>query len=208
MAGVSFALVFFFCLYITKGNGAGCTGSYGRVTDVQTTGAGLRTAKAEGLKSGGVQASAIIAEKDLRNMNKYKTKIAAVSRRTGIEEAVIAGIISRESHAGAILKNGWGDHGNGFGLMQVDKRFHKVTGAWDSEAHITQATQILCTMINDIAKKFPQWTKAQQLKGGISAYNAGIRNVQTYERMDIGTTGNDYANDVTARAQFYKKHGY
>jgi len=32
---------------------------------------------------------------------------------------VIAGIISRESHAGKILKNGWGDRGNGFGLMQV-----------------------------------------------------------------------------------------
>ncbi|XP_060091081.1 lysozyme g-like [Heteronotia binoei] len=209
MAGVSFVLVFLFCLlYRTEGNVPGCTGPYGKVRDVQTTGAGPRTAKAEGLKFHGVQASAIIAKKDLTNMNKYKAKILAVSRKTGIEAAVIAGIISRESHAGTVLRNGWGDGGNGFGLMQVDKRYHRLTGTWDSEAHINQATQILCGMINGVAKNFPRWTKAQQLKGGISAYNAGIRNVQTYDRMDIGTTGNDYANDVTGRAQFYNENGY
>nr|XP_056718140.1 uncharacterized protein LOC130488489 [Euleptes europaea] len=209
MAGVSFAVVFLFCLlYRTEGNVPGCTGNYGKIMDVQTTGAGLRTATAEGLKSGGTQSSGIIAERDLKNMNKYKAKILDVSKKTGIEAAVIAGIISRESHAGAVLKNGWGDGGNGFGLMQVDKRFHKLIGTWDSADHMTQGTQILCGMINGVAKKFPRWTKAQQLKGGISAYNAGLRNVQTYDGMDVGTTGNDYANDVAARAQFYKRNGY
>lgn len=52
-------------------------------------------------------------------MEKYKPVIQRVSGRTGVDGAVIAGIISRESHAGTILDNGWGDHGNGFGLMQV-----------------------------------------------------------------------------------------
>lgn len=46
------------------------------------------------------------------------------------------------------------------------------------------------------------------VSGGISAYNAGPRNVQSYDRMDIGTTHDDYSNDVVARAQYYKKHGY
>lgn len=46
------------------------------------------------------------------------------------------------------------------------------------------------------------------ISGGISAYNAGPKNVQSYERMDIGTTKNDYANDVVARAKFYKRNGY
>lgn len=58
-------------------------------------------------------------------MNQYRTKILAVSKKAGIEAAVIAGVISRESHAGASLKNGWGDHGNGFGLMQV-KTFYSM----------------------------------------------------------------------------------
>nr|XP_056717912.1 lysozyme g-like [Euleptes europaea] len=181
---------------------------YGNIMNVETTGASLGTARAESLNYGGAQASETIAARDLKNMEKYKGTIQSVSESTGIDGAVIAGIMSRESHAGTILDNGWGDHGNGFGLMQVDKRYHKIDGAWDSKAHITQGANILCGMIDGVAKKFPQWTKEQQLKGGISAYNAGLRNVQTYDGMDIGTTGNDYANDVAARAQFYKKHGY
>ncbi|XP_054830954.1 lysozyme g-like [Eublepharis macularius] len=181
---------------------------YGNIMDVETSGASLRTARAEGLNDGGVQASETIAAKDLKYMEKYKTMIKNVSQKTGIDAAVIAGIISRESHAGTVLKDGWGDHGNGFGLMQVDKRYHKTVGTWDSEAPISQGASILCDMINRIAKKFPQWTKEQQLKGGISAYNAGPCNVQSYDKMDIGTTGNDYANDVTARAKFYKIQSY
>jgi len=39
---------------------------------------------------------------------------------------------------------------------------------------------------------------------GISGYNAGCGNVQTYSGMDIGTTGNDYSSDVVSRANFYR----
>ncbi|XP_039196527.1 lysozyme g-like protein 2 isoform X1 [Crotalus tigris] len=181
---------------------------YGNIMDVDTTGASLETGKQEGLDFGGVEASKIIARRDLNNLEKYKMKIKRVSEKTNIDAAVIAAIMSRESHAGTILEDGWGDHGNGFGLMQVDRRYHKLVGTWDSEEHINQATLILCSMIDEIKKKIPLWTNEQQLKGGISAYNAGLKNVQSYERMDIGTTKNDYANDVVARAKFYKTNGY
>lgn len=67
----------------------------------------------------GVEASKIIARRDLNNLEKYKMKIKRVSEKTNIDPAVIAAIMSRESHAGTILEDGWGDHGNGFGLMQV-----------------------------------------------------------------------------------------
>ncbi|KAM6381933.1 lysozyme g-like [Alca torda] len=156
----------------------------------------------------GVKASQKIAEVDLEAMDKYKPLIKKVGEKLCVEPALIAGIISRESHAGKILKDGWGDNGNGFGLMQVDKRSHRPVGKWNSEAHIMQGTNILISMIKKIQNKFPSWTRDQQLKGGISAYNAGPRNVQTYDRMDIGTTHDDYSNDVVARAQYYKKHGY
>lgn len=67
----------------------------------------------------GVKASEKIAERDLGAMNRYKTLIKRVGEKLCVEPALIAGIISRESHAGKVLKNGWGDNGNGFGLMQV-----------------------------------------------------------------------------------------
>ncbi|NXW55981.1 LYG protein, partial [Eurystomus gularis] len=186
----------------------GRTDCYGNVNRIKTPGASCKTAKPEGLSYCGVRASEKIAERDLRAMDQYKTLIKKVGEKLCVEPAVIAGIISRESHAGKALKNGWGDNGNGFGLMQVDKNSHKPMGQWNSETHVIQGTNILISMIKTIQRKFPQWTKDQQLKGGISAYNAGAGNVQSYSRMDIGTTHNDYSDDVVARAQYFAKHGY
>ncbi|XP_019381163.1 PREDICTED: lysozyme g-like [Gavialis gangeticus] len=185
------------------------SGCYGDINRVDTTGVSSQTARPEGLNYIGVRASETIAAKDLTRMNTYKGIIQSAGRKLCVDPAVIAGIISRESHAGAALtRDGWGDRGNAFGLMQVDKRYHKIIGAWNSETHLIQGTQILVGMIKAIQRKFPTWTKEQQLKGGISAYNAGPGNVQTYAGMDIGTTHNDYANDAVARAKYYKKHGY
>ncbi|KAM9469837.1 lysozyme g-like [Clarias gariepinus] len=181
---------------------------FGDVTKIQTTGASERTARQDKLTVKGVEASYKLAEHDLNKMDQYKSIIIKVARAKQMDPAVIAGIISRESRAGAVLVNGWGDHGNGFGLMQVDKHNHTPRGAWNSEEHVIQGTEILIGFIKEIQKKFPSWPKEHQFKGGISAYNAGPGNVRTYERMDIGTTGDDYANDVVARAQWFKRHGY
>ncbi|KAK9963608.1 hypothetical protein ABG768_006779 [Culter alburnus] len=181
---------------------------YGDVMKIDTTGASEATAKQDKLTVKGVEASKKLAEHDLARMEKYKSMIIKVGRAKQMDPAVIAAIISRESRAGAALIDGWGDHGNAFGLMQVDKRYHTPVGAWDSEQHVTQGTEILIDSIKEIKAKFPQWTQEQCFKGGISAYNAGVKNVRTYERMDVGTTGGDYSNDVVARAQWYKSKGY
>ncbi|XP_028671541.1 lysozyme g-like 1 [Erpetoichthys calabaricus] len=180
---------------------------YGDITKVETTGASDKTAK-QCHSSAGVEASHKLANEDLERMKTYKDIIFRAGCDKQIDPAVIAGIISRESRAGAALKDGWGDHGNAFGLMQIDKRYHRIKGEWNSETHLSDGTQILVDFIKVIQRKFPTWPKEHQLKGGISAYNAGDRNVRTYDKMDIGTTGDDYANDVVARAQWYKKNGF
>ncbi|KAG9492345.1 hypothetical protein GDO78_000710 [Eleutherodactylus coqui] len=95
-----------------------------------------------------------------------------------------------------------------FLFRQVDKRYHKPVGAWDSEQHITQGTQILIYMWNAIKKKFPKASNEAVLKGSIAAYNAGQNSVTDLNKVDQRTTGGDYANDVVARAQYFKSHGY
>ncbi|XP_077427526.1 lysozyme g-like isoform X2 [Vanacampus margaritifer] len=174
---------------------------------VDTNGASKKTSKQDGLSDDGVAASNTMAQTDLGRMNNYKAIIQKVGQQKGIDPAIIAGIISRESRAGNVLDDGWGDHGNAWGLMQVDKRWHTPQGGWNSEEHLRQGTEILIGFINGIEKKFPNWTPEQQLKGGIAAYNIGLTGVQTYERMDVGTTGDDYSSDVVARAQWYKRQG-
>ncbi|XP_029537891.2 lysozyme G-like [Oncorhynchus nerka] len=148
--------------------------------------------------------------RELPYMNNYKSIIKRVGHNHGVEPSIIAGIISRETRAGtgAGLVNGWGDNGNAFGLMQVDKNWHVPLGRWDSEEHLSQATGILVGIIGSVQRKFPSWTKEQQLRGGLAAYNVGLDNVHCYSRVDERTTGRDYSMDVLTRAQFYRCNGY
>ncbi|RXN09294.1 lysozyme g [Labeo rohita] len=181
---------------------------YGDIMKIDTTGASEATAKQDKLTIKGVEASKKLAEHDLARMEKYKSMITKVGRAKKMDSAVIAAIISRGSRAGAVLKDGWGDHGNGFGLMQVNKRYHTPVGAWDSEQHVAQAIEILIGFIKEIKVNFPKWTQEQCFKGGIAAYNKGVKRVISYETIDAKTTGLDYSNDVVARAQWFKSKGY
>ncbi|XP_041430321.1 lysozyme g-like [Xenopus laevis] len=181
---------------------------YGDLTKVETTGASEATAKQDKLKEKGVAASHKMAQTDNPRMQKYKAIILRAAAKAKVDPALICGIISRESRAGAVLKDGWGDHGNGFGLMQVDKRHHTLKGKWDSEEHVDQATGILVDFILGCKMKFHGWTPEQQLKGGIAAYNCGLSRVDNYAHVDMHTTGKDYSNDVVGRAQWFKQNGF
>ncbi|XP_076583884.1 lysozyme g-like [Chaetodon auriga] len=190
---------------------------YGNIMDVQTTGASMQTSQQDRLGYSGVRASHAMAQEDAGRMETYRSRINEVGSEHGIDPALIAAIISRESRAGNALKDGWGDYDpvrgvyNAWGLMQVDVNpkggNHTPEGEWDSKQHLRQATGILVYFIKKMQHKFSGLSKEQQLKGGIAAYNMGDGNVHTYERVDEKTTGRDYSNDVVARAQWYKTHG-
>jgi hypothetical protein len=90
--------------------------------------------------------------------------------------------------------------------MQVDRRYHAPTGGPFSRAHIDQAAGILKSFFEAVKKKHPTWSRVQQLRGGVVAYNCGVKNVQTVAGMDKGTTGDDYSADTWARAQFLVTH--
>ena len=144
----------------------------------------------------------------------YREKVTPVfkevERQTGVPAPILAAISSCESHHGALLDaRGLGDHGYGFGVMQVDWRYHDV----DLEAgptslyHVTQAAGIFLDFLEGVKKKHPVWKPYEVLKGAFVAYNSGLKNVQTVERMDLGTTGDDYGADVAARAWYYLNGG-
>ncbi|XP_077338854.1 lysozyme g-like [Lithobates pipiens] len=182
---------------------------YGNLNHIPTTGASLETGRQDGNNISGVIASEKLAETDLQRVNSYKAKIMSVSRKTGVDPAIIAAIMSRESRAGnALDHNHRGDYGNAFGLMQIDKRWHTPRGAWDSEEHILQAIEILISMFEAIQQKFPSWSRSQVMKGALAAYNMGPSNVKSFEAVDSNTTGKDYSNDCVARAKFYDRNGF
>ncbi|RKH87459.1 hypothetical protein D7Y21_18990 [Corallococcus sp. AB045] len=176
------------------------------LSQYQPTGASARTARQDGLQPG-VAASTKMAQTDLARLQQYKGNIEAAAAKHGLPPALLAAIASRESRAGAALdRTGHGDGGNGFGVMQVDHRYHTTKGGPTSAEHIDQAAGILKGYVNDMKKAHPDWSEAQQLRGAVAAYNSGPGNVRTLAGMDQGTTGNDYSNDVWARAQALAPH--
>ncbi|XP_010867774.1 lysozyme g isoform X1 [Esox lucius] len=188
---------------------------YGNIMKVATCGASWGTAKADGKQFSGVLASHKMAENDLPAMKKYKEIIMKVAKTNKVEAAVICGIISRVSRAGTALdQHGRADNGKAFGLMQIDTTpapkgaGHIPKGEWNSKEHLQQATEILIESIKRFQERFPSWTKEQQLKGGLAAYNTGEDHVESYDDVDANTTGIDFSNDVVARSQWFYKSGF
>lgn len=174
----------------------------------QPTGASIATARQDKLPQKGiigVAASRAMAATDAQRVLALKEKFTAAGQQFSIPPSLLAAIASRESRGGSVLVGGFGDHGNGFGVMQVDKRHHVLQGTDDpfGMTHIVQATGILRNSIDQVQHDHPDWPLERQVQGGVSGYNQGPGKIKTLDRMDLGSTGNDYSNDVWARAQFY-----
>lgn len=174
-------------------------------------GANDATSRQDGLPQRGVHgvaASRVMAETDRSRVMRYKERYEEAARRYNLPPALLAAIASRESRGGAALdRNGEGDGGHGFGLMQVDNRnpFRVVReGGAYGQPHINQAAGILRSKLDAVKRDFPNLSESQQLFTAVSRYNGGAG--RAYPNSDRGTTGGDYANDVIARAQYYSTH--
>ena len=165
------------------------------------TGASAATAQPEGL-SAGICASYRLAHMDLPRLRRHQASFEAAGMKYGLPPALLAAIASRESRAGGKLDvNGLGNGGDCFGLMQLDSRYHPPRGGAFSSEHIDQAARVLERLLEEVKAKHPGWPPEQQLRGALVAYDVGVANVRTMMDMDRGTTGDDYSNDVWARAQ-------
>ena len=157
------------------------------------TGASAATARQEGL-SAGIGASHRMALVDLPRLRRFQATFEAAGVKYALPPALLAAIASRESRAGGMLDvNGLGGGGDCFGLMQLDSRYHPPRGGPYSPEHIDHAARVLVRLLEGV--------KAKQLRGAVAAYDAGAGGVRTIKDMDRGTTGDDYSNDVWARAQ-------
>jgi LysM repeat protein len=176
----------------------------------ESLGASDKTAKQDKLPQNGitgVKASEAMAQTDRKRVMQHKAKFEEAARKFNAPPALLAAIASRESRGGAVLdKKGFGDHGHGFGLMQVDigNPFPVVQdGGPVGQPHINQATSILKDKLQAAKTKFPDLSEVAQWQRAVSRYNGGAGLAPP--DSDKGTTGGDYMNDVWARARFYAR---
>lgn len=153
--------------------------------------------KATGTSSGGVQESSTV-------VNQYLNRVMSLSsnfKGHAMPSVILAAIALRESRCGALLDvHGYGDSGHAYGICQIDKRYHIAVGAPESVEHISQCDSILMDFLSQVSKKHQNWPEERQLQGAIAAYNVGVSNIQTIEGIDVGTTHDDYSNDVWSMA--------
>ena len=176
--------------------------------EAESLGASDGTAKQDKLPQQGitgVQASEAMAQTDRKRVMQHKAQFEEAARKFNAPPALLAAIASRESRGGAALDSrGFGDHGRGFGLMQVDvgNPFPvEQDGGPAGQPHINQATSILKDKLQTAKKKFPDLSEVEQWQAAVSRYNGGAG--LPPPNSDKGTTGGDYMNDVWARARFY-----
>jgi hypothetical protein len=175
------------------------------LADFEGTGASANTAAQDHLEPGRA-ASFAMAKTDLRRIQPLKDRFNSAADETALPPALLAALSSRESRCGNVLDHsGFGDGGNAFGILQVDRRFHALAGLPDptSQTHISQAAGILKSFLAETTTKFPSASAARQLQAAVAAYNCGAGHVASPETADAITTGHDYSNDVWERAKFY-----
>jgi len=144
------------------------------------------------------------AKRDIYRALSLLPRFAKASESCGIPTSLLCAIASRESGIGKTLDvNGYGDGGHAFGIMQIDYRFHSLLAEKPmSYGHILQAGLILMKYIISVLNEH-SWPRLWCIRGGVAAYNFGLKNVRTMDRLDVGTTRNNYSEDVICRAQFY-----
>lgn len=182
----------------------------GILSHLHPTGASNLTARQEGLRKGGAASSQIIAERDYSRVlesHDLRHKFEVAGAKYDIPPALLAAIASRETHGGSLLsKNGTGDHGHGYGILQVDNRSHRPDrseGAY-GQAHINQAAAIFDAKLEAVKKAYPHLSAEEQLQTAVSRYNGGSG--RPHPNSDRGTTHADYSNDTLARAQYFSGH--
>nr|XP_046236094.1 butyrophilin subfamily 3 member A2-like isoform X2 [Scatophagus argus]XP_046236095.1 butyrophilin subfamily 3 member A2-like isoform X2 [Scatophagus argus] len=185
---------------------------YGDINMLDTIGASEITASTNQLNISGKEASYELARRDWDELLKYKMQIRNVGTKLGVQPALIAAIISRQSQAGINLNTtGYGQTDpNCFGLMQINKHYHAVKGGAFSEEHVDQGVTYLIQLIKTMRRTKRDWSKEQQLKAALACYIAGEDKVipLRYEELDSVTVNGDFSNDVVARAQWFIRHGF
>jgi hypothetical protein len=105
--------------------------------ELPTSGASAQTVRQDRAPAG-VAGSRQLARNDEARVARFRETFQQVGAQHGLAPAILAAIASRGSRGGSALdRNGCGDFGNGHGLMQVDRRDHRLEGGPFSKAALS-----------------------------------------------------------------------
>ena len=165
-------------------------------------------------------------ENDLPGLGKIRALLTEIAKSYGLDPAVAAAVVSRESGGGRLLGRSGnpadsGDRGHGRGLMQADDRFWKgllnldgkgpEEDAWRYPAfNLAFGCWLLAKNLEALRDKFPGLEENERLRAALAAYNCGLGRVMRAladgRDPDTATAGGDYGRDVLARAEWLRRN--
>ena len=74
--------------------------------------------------------------------------------------------------------------------------------------YLKRGVDELIRLIDEIVINNTGWTEEQQTRGGIAAWDCGLRQIGTHQTIDAFTVGQDFSSDIFARAQYFAENGY
>ncbi|XP_020759761.2 lysozyme g-like protein 1 [Odocoileus virginianus] len=187
-------------LVLTGSSESSSWGCYGDIRTLHTPGASCGIGRRQGLSYCGVRASERLAEIDMPFLLRYRPVIRTVGQKYCVDPAVIAGVLSRQSHGSNVLAN---VDGVGDGVKMVQDPGLYAPTSWISEAQVSRVTEVLTVRIKEIQRRFPTWTPDQCLRGGLCAYAGGAGYIRSSQDLSC-----DFCNDVLARAKYFKRQGF
>lgn len=160
------------------------------------------------------------ARDDMARVMLYKDTLVSEAKRWGHNPAILAAILSRETHGNPlwckIPADGGtlGDNGHGHGPMQIDDRtFPEFCAAWrknelTTEHGIVFGAAVLASKRLEVRLRYLDFcTPLDALRRAVAAYNVGIvsvwRMVRDGRDIDTQTTKGDYSADVMLRAEVF-----
>lgn len=163
-----------------------------------------------------------VMKRDLPWLAEHRDLIAAVARSFGLDPAVVAGLVSRESGGGRLLgKNGCppgtADGGHRRGLLLIDDRIHpgffSLGNLWRRPAaNLAYGCFILRQLLTTLARRLPGRDEDGVLRAALAAWNRGLAEVLRVVRAggdpDAVTPNGDFSRDVLDRAAWLRLRGW
>jgi transglycosylase-like protein with SLT domain len=150
-------------------------------------------------------------------LDRWRSALAAAALARDVCPFLLAAVVDRETLGGEACTprgcHGTGDHGNGLGLGQLDRRFHRSFAeaeflghalwqdpAWNLLAAATLLRANLDRFSGDTIQAVAAYNASPaRVKSAVAALPEGHSPVQRLAAVDAVTTGKDYVSDVFAR---------
>ena len=139
-----------------------------------------------------------VSAKPFESPEKVKSEIRRACRDANFSPNIMLAICERESAFGVTLDKNWrGDRGFGYGVCQLDIRYHADflnNNNWKSSY---VSCKYAIKLIKSNMRAF-----GGKIQPAIAAYNCGVGGVRKAAHYDGRTTGKNYARDVLNRARY------